>query len=151
MNKSISSLRAEVIERTIQLETIICVIISTHYLGMARSDFIFDFLYDEYCSFALKRRILLKTCPELSGDIEQKLNRINSIRNLFAHVGHPFIEGPDPNGPSRVPSPRDFNKSVDFSALHQEFRHLDELVLAALIAVLKSKGGEVIDVQSASN
>src|SRR5258707_9251784 len=112
-DQDLTKLRSEVIEKSIAIEWVINSIISQHYLGKPRIDFVSEVLYDEYFTFALKRRILLKICPDLRGDFENKLNRANTIRNYFAHVGSPsLIEGSDPNGPARTPDPRDFSRSV---------------------------------------
>ena len=93
MTSDISQLRAEVIEKAINVEWLIHAIISQHFFNAVKLEFVSMVLYDEYCSFALKRRILLKICPKLEGDIEQKINRLASIRNYFAHIGQGFIEG----------------------------------------------------------
>lgn len=144
MTASISALRAEVIEKTINVEWIIHSIISQHYFGQVRIGFVSEVLYDEYCSFALKRRIVLKLCPTLQGETEQQLNRLNTIRNFFAHVGQSFVDGPDLNGPSRIPSPRDFSKTVDFAVLYKEFLSIEEPLVKALFAAYKQKGGAFV-------
>lgn len=141
MTNSISALRSEVIEKTINIEWLIHVIISQHYFGRVRIDFVSEVLYDEQCPFALKRRIVLKLCPGLQGETEQQLNRINTIRNFFAHVGQSIVDGPNADGPSRIPSPRDFSKSVDFEAMHKEFLLLEGHLVTALFAVYEEKGG----------
>jgi hypothetical protein len=143
MSDQVSQLRAEVIEGAINLEALINATICQHYFDRLRIDFLSEVLYDEYCSFALKRRVVLKICPELS-DIEQKLNRMGSIRNVFAHVGMSITEGPDPNGPSRVPSSKDFSKSVDFLALGAEFKELEVVVLLRLFEVFQQRGGSSV-------
>ena len=119
-------------------------IISQHFFNAVKLEFVSMVLYDEYCSFALKRRILLKICPKLEGDIEQKINRLASIRNYFAHIGQGFIEGADSDGNSRVPDPKDFKKSVDFQSLHKEFSGIESLVTKALFEVFQSKGGVIV-------
>ena len=141
MTDEVSALRAEVIEKTISVEWLIHAIISQHYFGQVRIGFVSEVLYDEYCSFALKRRIVLKVCPTLQGETEQQLNRLNTIRNFFAHVGQSVVDGPDPNGPPRIPSPRDFSKAVDFSALYKEFLSIEGPLVKALFAAYEQKGG----------
>lgn len=123
MPDDISLLRSDVIEKTINIEWMIHAIISQHFFGAVKLDFVSTVLYDEYCSFSLKRRILLKICPELAGNCENKINRLNTIRNYFAHVGQGFIDGPDPNGESRVPDPTKFCQGRRFSiAAHGIYR-----------------------------
>jgi hypothetical protein len=142
MHDENSPLRAQVIESFINLEWLIHALISQHYFDVVRKDFIYELLGDEYCSFALKRRLMFKIYPSLSGDIEQKLNRLNTIRNYFGHVGQPIFESDNPAGGSRVPSPRDFSKSLDFPALHSEFVELYKVVQARLIEAYTDKGGQ---------
>ena len=57
-NQTLSQMRSEVIEKFINLEMIINAIISQHYFRKVYMPFFFEVLYDEYCSFGLKRRIL---------------------------------------------------------------------------------------------
>jgi hypothetical protein len=140
---SVTDLRAAVIEKAINLEWLIHAVISQHFFGRVRMDFVANLLYDEYCSFALKRRVLVKICPELSGSTEQALNRFNTIRNYFAHVGQSVIEGPDPNGVARVPDPRNFLLSVNFEDLPHEFCELEKRLNQTLFDVFKSKGGQI--------
>jgi hypothetical protein len=59
-------LRGDIIERSANLETTMGAVISMVYFGRVQKNFIFDLLGDEYFSFALKRRILLKLSPHLS-------------------------------------------------------------------------------------
>src|SRR5215204_2008170 len=62
MKLDISTIRSAVIEKSINLEWMMNAIISQHYFGAVKKSFILEVLYDEYCSFALKRRILMKIC-----------------------------------------------------------------------------------------
>jgi hypothetical protein len=136
-------LRGDVIERAANLETLIGATISTVYFGRVVLRFTFDFLADEYCSFALKRRVLLKLIPTLEGvpGFVDKLNRLNTIRNYFAHVGLTVSESPSPDAPNRTPDPRKFERSVDFEALHKEFLEKETTVVAAIIEQYKVLGG----------
>ncbi len=136
-----AALRGEVIEKSINVEWLIHAIISQHYFGNVRIDFVSEILYDEYCSFGLKRRVLLKICPDLQGQVEQQLNRLNAIRNLFAHVAQRVLDSPDRNAAGRVPSPRDFAKSIDFEALHKEFSEIESSLTTLLFAKFQQIGG----------
>jgi hypothetical protein len=132
-----------VTERAANLETIIGATISTVYFGKVVLRFTFDLLADEYCSFALKRRVLLKLVPKLTevpGFVDN-LNRLNTIRNYFAHVGLTVTEIPSPCAPNRTPDPRKFERSVDFEALYREFIEKEAPVVAAIIEQYKVLGG----------
>ena len=86
MNRDkISKCRAEVIERFINIESIIDAIICQHYFKRVIMKFYFEVLYDEYFSFGLKRRILEKIFKDIDSQKLQDLNRLNTIRNYFAH------------------------------------------------------------------
>jgi hypothetical protein len=144
MTNEISQMRSEVIEKAINIEWMINSIICQKYFGYQRIDFISELLYDEYCQFALKRRVLLKICSELTKEFENNLNRLNTIRNYFAHVGPEVIDGPILQGPTRVPDPRDFSKSVDFANLHKEFLELERAISTTLFETFKAKGGQFV-------
>ena len=59
-NNNISKYRSEVIEKAINIEWIMSAIICQHYFKKTILPFLLEVLYDEYFSFALKRRILEK-------------------------------------------------------------------------------------------
>ena len=139
----ISDTRALVIEKFIKIEWLVNVIISQHYLGRSDKQFMLEFLYDEYCSFGLKRRVLIKISPALKGKVENDLNRLNTIRNYFAHVGIEIFSPSVPSGPGRVPDPRDHSRSVDFDELHKEFLELERPVVIALANHFQSIGGQL--------
>jgi hypothetical protein len=136
-------LRGDIIERAANIETMIGCVLSMVYFGRVRTTFTFDLLADEYCSFALKRRVLMKLVPRLKEvkDFEQNLNRLGTIRNYFAHVGLLMSDRPEADAESRTPDPRNFEKSVDFRALHKEFLEKEKIVLDALIEEYKRLGG----------
>ena len=80
----LSKYRSEVIEKFINIEWIINIIISQYYLKRADKSFLFEVLYDEYFSFALKRRLLEKIIKNIANRDNRKiqdLNRLNTIRN----------------------------------------------------------------------
>jgi len=136
-------LRGDVIERAANLETLIGAVISQVYFGKVKKSFNFDLLADEYCPFALKRRVLLKLVPELREEknFEVHLNRLNTIRNYFAHVGAVLADAPTENANTRTPDPRDFDKSVDFVALHAEYVEKERPVTDTLLKHYKRLGG----------
>jgi len=134
----LSQWRSEVIERAINIEWLISAIICQHYLRKTYQHFLFEVLYDEYFSFALKRRILEKTVPEARREI-QALNRINTIRNYFAHCNQLLFEKGEHEG--KVPDPRDLHKELAFEDLYEEFTSIAGEIEEWLAGVFRSKGG----------
>ena len=117
----ISKYRAKVIERFINVEWIINAIISQHYFKRVILPFVLEVLYDEYFSFGLKRRILEKIVANIDSQKIQDLNRLNTIRNYFAHCNQEIIEGTDKAQRGRVIDPRNTEKEVNFERLYSEF------------------------------
>jgi len=143
-DESISKFRSEVIEHTINIEWIVNVIISQHYFRRVLLPFVLEFLYDEYCTFALKRRVLEKIVPDFDKHKLQDLNRVNTIRNYFAHCGQELTVGSDPTNPSassRVVDPRNLERGVDFEKLHKEFVAIAGSLEEYLGRVYVTKGG----------
>jgi hypothetical protein len=142
-DEDVSKYRSEVIEKSINIEWILNAIISQHYLGRVQYNFIYEILYDEYCSFALKRRILEKIIPNIESRKVQALNRLNSIRNIFAHCNQKFIGGADPSADGVVLDSK--SKEIDFGKLYQEFAKLESEVNKYLISILKDKGAVIVN------
>lgn len=143
----ISKYRSAVIERTINIEWIMNSIITQHYMGRMEMPFIYEVLYDEYFSFALKRRIIEKITPECDGKIIQKLNRINTVRNYFAHCNQLVVEGQNPldvSAPQGVLDPRKAGKYIDFEKLFEEFTELAGPIEEYLSKIFTDLGGEFI-------
>jgi hypothetical protein len=142
MNKEeISKYRSEVIERAINIEWLMSIVICQHYFKKVMDKFLFEVMYDEYCSFALKRRIIEKIVNEGSINI-QKLNRIITIRNYFAHRNQEIVSKASPEQPF-VPDPRDTDKPIDFVSLYNEFTKLTKEIELALVNIYIQKGGEL--------
>ncbi len=139
----LSKWRAEVIERFINVEWLINAIICHHYLKKTFTNFLLEVLYDEYFSFALKRRILEKILCQIDNKNNKskinQLNRINTIRNYFAHYNQQFFEKGDDTG--KVPDPRKINRAIDFNALYEEFMSIAGDVELWLSEIFKSIGG----------
>ncbi len=145
MSKQVSEYRAEVIEKTINIEWIMSGIISQRYFGRVAKEFLLEVLYDEYCSFALKRRILEKVVKDLDGRKLQELNRVNTIRNYFAHCNQQIFEGPDvpPEGAEgQVVDPRKLDRVIDFEGLYNEFSQIEGPICKYLYAIYQNMGGE---------
>ncbi|MBI2548194.1 hypothetical protein HYW21_02485 [Candidatus Woesearchaeota archaeon] len=147
----LSKKRGEVIEKFINCEHLINIIISQHYFKKIEYSFFFDVLYDEYFGFALKRRILEKIVPDLDKAKIQTLNRLNTIRNYFAHCSQQFFEGhkkPDPTAGGFVPNHKDTKKRLDLEELYDEFIKKEPEVTKYLGEIYRKLGGILIPVRN---
>lgn len=119
--------RGEIIDKFINMEWIINAIISQWYMSKVEKEFIMEVLYDEYFSFSLKRRIIEKIFSErASSKLRPKLrymldslNRLNSIRNYFAHCTENMTLG-DIDG-EYTPDPKNHDRPLNFQGLYDEF------------------------------
>jgi len=137
----ISKYRAEVIERFINIETIIDAIICQHYFKKMLINFYLEVLYDEYFSFGLKRRILEKIVKGIDSQKVQDLNRLNTIRNYFAHYSQEIIKGTDKMQKGKIIDPRDIQKEIDFENLYVEFMDKADGVEGYLFKLYENLGG----------
>jgi hypothetical protein len=138
-NNDTSKIRAEVIEKFINLECLINAIITQHYFKTVNKNFIMEFLYDEYCSFGLKKRVLEKIIKDLDKRKIERLNRLNTIRNYFAHRDLSYVKVVDKE--CWAPDPRKPEKSINFDALYKEFIENESEVLNYLFSIFESMGG----------
>lgn len=142
---TLSQMRAEVIEKFINLETIINAIISQHYFGKVHKPFFLEVLYDQHCTFGLKRSILEKIIPNLHKTQLQNLHRLSHLRNYFAHTGPEIFEREEilsKGQPGIVPDPRKLDKAIDYSQLYEEFQKLEPAVAEYLFKLYQELGGE---------
>jgi hypothetical protein len=137
----LSKYRSEVIERFINIEWIINAVISQHYFRKVIEPFLFEVLYDEYFSFALKRRIIEKVIKNVDKSKIQDLNRLNTIRNYFAHCNQEIIEGKDKKQNGKIIDPRNIGRTIDFESLYKEFMKMSGSVEEYLFKVYKDLGG----------
>jgi hypothetical protein len=120
--EKLSKYRSEVIERFINVEWLMNAIISQHYFKRVLMPFLLEVLYDEYFSFSLKRRILEKIIKDADNQKVQDLNRLNTIRNYFAHCNQEIFEISDTKKEKgKVIDPRNIRKEIDFEGLYSEF------------------------------
>ena len=146
--EGISGFRSEVIERTINIEWLVGSIVCQHYFGKIYLPFLLEVLYDEYFSFALKRRILEKIIPDLDKKQLQNLNRVNTIRNYFAHCNTKFFLGnkkPQLGEKGKILDPKNTEKELDFENLHKEFELKECSVKKALYDLAVSLGLKVYE------
>lgn len=139
-SSDISKYRSSVIESLIRLERLIDCIISQHYFEKINGAFFNEVLYDEYFSFGLKRRILEKICTNLERSTLDDLNRMNNIRNIFAHCASPI-----PEEPHKVKNPRNIDSDLDLEKLYEEFKDLKPSVNMRLLQIFQMKGGKITE------
>ena len=145
--QGLSQARAEVIEKFINLEWLVNAIISQHYFRKVMLPFVLEVLYDEYCSFGLKRRILKKIVRDIDAKQMDNLNRLNTIRNYFAHRGQEIFRGsgvPSEGQLGIVPDPRKLDEPIDFAHLYEDFQRLEPGVAEYLVELYQRLGGEYI-------
>ena len=139
--------RGKIIEDFINLEDLIGSIICQHFFGEVRTDFMDKVLLDEYFSFALKRRLVQKLVKNFDKSIIEQLNRLNTIRNYFAHCGGECFDGlsiPEPDVQGYTPDPRQPDKSVNFEELYKEFYQFYPAVNHYLFNTFTTMSGKVI-------
>jgi len=144
MNKdNISKYRAEVIERFINIEWLINALISQHYFKRVIKPFLLEVLYDEHFGFGLRRSILKKIIKDIDNQKVQDLNRLNTIRNYFAHCNQEIIEGPNKTQTGKIIDPRNIEKEVNFESLYAEFTQIAGGVEEYLAKLFQDLGGVI--------
>jgi len=145
---AITKARSEVIEDFIQIETLLSQIIADYYLGRGNPVaflFVLEVLYDEHCTFALKRNVLNKIIDAIFQDQNerkkadkefQKLYRLNRIRNLFAHCGPDLYVAREGKGLRVTPDPRNPSEPLEFGKEYEEFKKLQPEVFVWLSELL---------------
>ena len=137
----LSKYRAEVIERFINIEWIINAVICQHYFKRVILPFALEVLYDPSFSFALRRNILKKIVKDLDNQKVEELNRLNNIRNYFAHCGQEIISGTDKTQKGKVIDPRNIDKEINLERLYADFMQIVWGVEEYLVKVYQDLGG----------
>jgi hypothetical protein len=147
--RELSQKRGEIIEEAINVEWLMNTIIAQHYFKRIVKPFILEVLYDEYFSFGLKRRILEKVIDNPDSSKIQDLNRINTIRNYFAHCNQEIFVGSDPmQAEGKILDPRRLDREIDFEKLYKEFKRLIPGVHKYLATVYSNKGGKLYSIEN---
>jgi len=140
--QDLSSFRNEIIEKCINLEFVMSIIISQHYFETLNMPFLLEVLYDDSCSFGFKRKIVEKIVPDVDKSQINNLNRLGSIRNYFAHC-HPNIIDPLTGVRVAIDSKR-LERTVNFERLYEEFQIIYPAVSTYLTEVLEKLTGEQV-------
>jgi hypothetical protein len=149
--KDLDSVRGSIVTRFVTIDTALNMIIARHYLGDSPdnkrwTDFLFNVLENEQCTFAFRRNIfihILRSDNVDSSNVEE-LNRLNKIRNVFAHKQH--ISGDVTQTPesdvyyTNPKFPQDKSKNIPADDYIKEFDQLYPDVMNWLFAMCKKKG-----------
>lgn len=144
--EKLSKYRSEVIEKFINTEWLINSIISQHFLGKIKENFLLQVLNDEYFNFALRRNILEKIVPEFDKKKMQDLRELNKIRNYFAHCNQEILrpnEKLDPILKGRVLNPKKPEEELNFQKLYEQFNNKIKEMNEYLTKVLTGKGSKL--------
>lgn len=160
--KDLSQERGQILDVFVTLETCISMIIAKHYFGTQDQkskelDFQFYILQNSRFNWGLKRDILehLLRVDNLSEANLSELDRMNSIRNTFAHKQ--FITNDNPQTPesdvffphSRHPFDRARNISAE--SLKKEFYALFPPVINWLYSLAQTKGVSLPDIKKTTD
>lgn len=120
--------RGEVIERTINVETMVDAVITKHYCavgGLLNYDFMFEVLYHPYMNTGIKLDLLQKACLSVSDKTIRHLRALFGYRNHFAHRGAEVFSVeqavtycPDPDKPA------DPAHGINWDTLYAQFDSL---------------------------
>ena len=142
--QEVTKARSAVIEDFIQIETLLSHIIADYYLGKKNPVaflFVLEVLYDELCTFALKRNVLNKIIDAIFQDEKErkkagkefnKLYKLNRIRNVFAHCGPDLYVAREGKALRVTPDPRNPSKPLELGKAYEEFKRLQPEVLVWL-------------------
>lgn len=146
---NITKVRGQVVEDFVQIETLITTIITNFYVGR-QNPFSFMFslqvLYDENCSFGMKRNILKKIITLTHPEKEQvketerefhKLHKLNKIRNLFAHCGPDIYFAVQGKGRRITPNPQSPTEPIELDRQYVTYKELYPQVFRWLNALLQ--------------
>ena len=99
-------------------------------------DFLSQVMCDDSMTFGLRMNILDKIVPDFTDD--QKLRKLNKIRNYFAHCHlHISVQQDDDSfAVSGSVHPKKFDEYIDFDKLSREFEELYEPVRLGLLKLL---------------
>ena len=87
-----------------------------------------------------------KIIPDFDKQQLQNLNRVNTIRNYFAHCNQELFFGslpPLPDSKGIVPDPRRLDREINFENLYDEFSGIIEDLTRYLAKTYQEKGGEL--------
>lgn len=114
--------RQHIIERAINLEHLLCSLVTHHFFPnkALKLSFFHGVMLDPLANSAFRINVFWKCYPGFLKGIIEKLRRIFSIRNIFAHAGLYVTTTADPDAMFFM-DPKNKDKRLDFDSLAEEF------------------------------
>lgn len=134
--------RQEIIEKSINVETIISTLVTHHFFpsaGIGNFEFLHTVMYDQHANTAFKISVFEKCYRNTPKAVLEAMRRLFAIRNIFAHCGLQISSAVDPEL-SGVVDPKDRDKILDFDDLKKQFVEKEKLCMGHLIAQMKELG-----------
>lgn len=132
---SVAEMRGLIIERSVNIESLVNVIISMHFFKVPRLDFIEMVLEDEYFS-AGTRVSILERLVKIDSSLLGKIRELHKIRNVFAH--RIANRTTNTNKSSQVVAKGKDGQEIDFSLKADQFHKLADEVEQALVIISRS-------------
>ena len=134
-------LRAEIIEKSINLEAIISSLVTNHFFPNQPLPlkFLHGVMCDANANTSFKLSVFAKCYPNFPRKLLERCRRIFNIRNIFAHCGVVVTNLVDPDK-SGVLDPKSLEEQLDLEALAQEFQQNYEPVVLELFSLMKALG-----------
>lgn len=133
--------RADIIDRSINLEGIISLLVTNHFFPKQPLPlrFLHGVMCDANANTAFKLSVFAKCYPNFPKQLLERSRRIFNIRNIFAHCGIVVTNLVDPDR-SGVLDPKHLDEPLDLEALVQEFNQHYGLVVDELFVLMKARG-----------
>ncbi|MFP3848260.1 hypothetical protein [Pseudomonas sp. W5-01] len=133
--------RNNVLSKAINIETMVSILITVYFFPDRKAinmDFMSKLFNDEAASANYKRSVFMKCYPGTTSAMDNKIRRVFSIRNTFAHIGGFFVERPDSTVGHLNPNP--LKSDVDLSKLEAELLGITPDIENYLTRLLRESG-----------
>ncbi len=136
--------RQNVIEKSISIENLLSILVTQKFFPgkTINGMFLQQVMYDPHANTAFKVSVFSKCYPEFPHEDVEKIRRLFSIRNIYAHCGLELTSAVDPDK-SGIIDPKKLNEPLDFAALEAEFLRIETEVSGKLGRLIASTGVEI--------
>ena len=136
--------RQHVIEKAIRIENLLSILVTQKFFPgtSINGRFLQQVMYDPHANTAFKVSVFSKCYPEFPHEDVEKIRRMFSIRNIYAHCGLELTSAVDP-GKSGIIDPKKLNEPLDFVALEAEFMRIEAEISEKLGQLIASTGVEI--------